>query len=368
MVLDEPIFFDTDGEKILADIKAEYEALIGFVLAPGQAETLILNAFAYRFQLALITANEAAKQNLLAFAKYPMIDYLGDFLGVERLGPDTAKCKLKFNLVEDHPELVIPKGVRVQSIDTKAVFITLEDVNVELDDEFVLVEAECTSEGIIGNGYEVGEISIVLDPQAYVDFAQNNEITAGGSNAETDDGLRERIRLAPSSFSSAGTTDAYKFFARSAHASIIDVGVNSPEPGIVAIYPLMAGGIDPSEQIITAIETICNSDRVKALNDTIEVVAPSKNNYAITVNLTLKTGAIELIEKARVEESLLEYANKRKTKLGVDAVISQISAAASSDKIYNVEVELPATDITASSTQIAFCTAITVNVIGFSNE
>jgi len=368
MVLDEPIFFDTDGEKILAELKSEYEAKTGFILAPAQAEMLILQAFAYRFQLAYISANEAAKQNLLAFAKYPMIDYLGDFLGVERLGPDTAKCKLKFNLVEEHPALVIPKGVRVQSVDTKAVFVTLEDVNVLLDDEFVIIEAECTSEGLIGNGYPVGEISIVLDPQAYVDYVQNTQITAGGSDQETDDGLRERIRLAPSSFSSAGTSDSYRFFALSAHASIIDVGINSPEPGTVAIYPLMADGAEPSDQIIEAIEAICNSDRVKALNDTIEVIAPTKNNYSISVNLTLKSGAIELVEKTRAEKSLLEYADARKSKLGMDAVLSQIIARASSENVYNVAVVSPVGNITASKTQIAFCTSITVTVTGFSDE
>ncbi|KQC02105.1 baseplate J/gp47 family protein [Pedobacter sp. Hv1] len=368
MALDEPIFFDTDSEKLVAELKSDYEARVNFPLSPAQSEMLLIQSFAYRFQLTLIQANEAAKQNLLAFAKYPMLDYLGEWLGVERLPASSAKCTIRFNLIEGHPAISIPKGIRVQSIDGKVVFITLEDIEANLSDEFVTVLAECTNEGEIGNNYSISEIGVILDPQAYVSTALNVGITNGGTDAESDDRLRERIRLAPSSFSCAGPRGAYIFFAKSAHNSIIDVGINSPTPGTVAIYPLLENAVTPSTEIINAVYAICNDDKVRPLSDTVLVYPPTKKIYSISVNLILLSGADSEMEKKKAEDSLKIYADDKKSKLGLDVVISQISAAASSKNVYKVQVTSPVADVTAAITEVSFCSGITVNVTGFSDE
>lgn len=368
MALDEPVFFDTDSEKLVAELKADYEARVNFPLSPAQSEMLLIQSFAYRFHLSLIQANEAAKQNLLAFAKYPMLDYLGEWLGVERLPASSAKCTIRFDLVEDHPVISIPKGIRIQSVDGKVVFITLEDVEVGLGDDFVTVLAECTSDGEIGNNYGIAEIGIILDPQAYVSTALNVGITNGGTDAESDDGLRDRIRLAPSSFSCAGPRGAYIFFAKSAHNSIIDVGISSPTPGTVAIYPLLENAITPSTEIINAVYAICNDDKVRPLSDTVLVYPPTKKIYAIAVNLVLISGADSDTEKKQAEDSLKIYADDKKSKLGIDVVISQISAAASSKNVYKAQVTSPISDVIADFTEVCFCSGITVNVTGFSDE
>lgn len=368
MIAAEPVFFNTDADQILAELKADYESSVGFVLSPGQAEMMIIQAFAYRFHLHMIQCNEAAKQDLLAFSRYPMIDYLGEIQGVIRLGAERATCTLQFSMETEHPALVIPKGVRVQSLDGKAVFITLEDVSAAEDQVTASVEAECTSEGGVGNGYATGEISIILDPQAYVSATSNITIPLGGADAESDDRLRERIRLAPSSFSSAGPRGAYIYFAKSAHNSIIDVGVTSLGPGTVNIYPLLVDAETPSTEILDAVYAICNADKVRPLTDTVVVSAPEKLEYEIEVNLTLLSGAIEAVEVQRATDNLNAYAAERKTKLGIDAVISQISAAASSPAVYKVAVISPIADVTADLSEVAFCTGVTVNLIGFSDE
>lgn len=57
-------------------------------------------------------------------------------------------------------------------------------------------------------------------------------------DVESDAQLRERIKLAPSQYSSAGSRSSYKFYAKSANAMITDVSVSSPVPGSVLIVPL----------------------------------------------------------------------------------------------------------------------------------
>lgn len=362
-------FFNTDPSQIIAESVAYYEGLTGRKLSPGQAEMLLINAFAYREQITRVAANEAARQNLLSYARYPMIDYLGELVGVTRLPASKALCSIQFTLVPGHGALTIPEGIRVQSTDGRVVFITLEAKTVQPSDATATVLAECTTEGKAGNGYEVGDIVIILDPQAYVSSAINTAITSGGADEEDDDALRERIRLAPSGFSCAGPKGAYVFFAKSAHPAIIDVGVMSLVPGTVNVFPLLENGETPSQEIIDAIYGKLNDEKIRPLNDTVVVDAPEKVFYTIDVQLTLYTGAITGPTVEQVTKNLQAYADDRKVRLGRDAVRSQISALSQlKDLVYSVNVVSPASDVHVDFSQIAYCTGINVTVSGYSNE
>lgn len=368
MALDEPKFLNTDAATIVAEMVAYYEGLVGFKLSPGQAEMLLIQAFAYREQLLRIQGNEAAKQNLLAFARYPMIDFLGELVGVKRLGASYAKCTISFALVSEHPALTIPKGIKVQSIDGKVVFETLADVAVLTTDETVSVDAVCTTEGTAGNGYAIGEISIILDPQAYVLSATNTNLPTGGADTETDDAVRERIKLAPSSFSCAGPEDAYVFFAKSANPSIIDVGIKSEVPGTVEVYPLLIGAALPSTAILNEVDAKLSPKNVRPLNDVVVVAAPTVVEYEIEAEITLLSGAIQTVVLAQIERNVAEYVTTRKEKLGRDAVRTQLISAMKIDGVYDVELIRPAANVTVDKNEVAVCTDTSISITGFSDE
>src|ERR1700677_3326816 len=84
-----PVFVDDadglDPNLILADMIAEFEAAAGRVLYPAQVERLLINLYAYRESLVRNAIQYAGQQNLLAFAAFPMLDYLGQLLSVVRL-------------------------------------------------------------------------------------------------------------------------------------------------------------------------------------------------------------------------------------------------------------------------------------------
>jgi phage-related baseplate assembly protein len=362
-------FFDTDAEAIISELKSDYEGLTGTQLSPGQPEMLLINAIAYRFHLKLIQGNEAARQNLLAYARYPMIDHLGVLQGVTRLPATAAQCELRFSLINGHGAFVLPSSIRVQSVDGKAVFITQEEKAVQVSDTTVTVAAECTVVGKVGNNYPAGDVSIILDPQAYVASAENLATTAGGADQESDDELRERIRLAPSGFSCAGPRDAYRYFAKSAHPAIIDVGVNNPVPGQVNIYPLLDNAQTPSQEIIDAVYAKVNDDKVRPLCDTVIVEAPEKVEYEIEVNVTPLDGSIISVTKKQIEDNLLAYTVDRKNRLGANAVITDIIAESRiRGSVYTVEVVSPEEDVEVDFSQIAFCTNIQVTMLTPVNE
>ncbi len=362
-----PEFFDTDEQAIIDDAIAYYENLTGKKLAPAQAETALIDTFAYREKILRIAGNEACRQMLLEFATYPALDYLGDQQGVERLPASAAECNMRFTMVTGNPQLIIPAGVRIQSTDGKVVFVTLVDTTVLANTATTDVLVQCTTEGTAGNGYTTGNISIILDPQAFVASAANTDTTNSGADTETDDHYRERIRLAPNTFSVAGPEDAYKFFARSANAAIIDVEITSPNPGDVAITALMEGGTVPSSQVQGQILAKCNPEKVRPLNDNVYILNPTAVDFTIEVELTLLNDAIDADVLAQVNANLLAYTQARKTKLGLDVMLSQLVAVCSVPGVYDVDITSPTTDQVISLIQFANCTDINVSITGHSN-
>ncbi len=365
---EQPQYIDINPKAIKDSIKADYEQMTGRVLHPGQVEQLLINAFAYREYLLRIQINEAANQNLVEFSRAPFLDYLGQLVGVRRLTSSAAVCPVKMTLVPGHGALLIPAGIRIQSTDGQAVFVTDSSVSVASNIDEVTVNAVSIREGKDANGYAAGDIVIILDPQPYLFSAENTDETKGGADAEADDELRERIKLAPQSFSNAGSKGAYEYFARTANPAIVDVAVTSPIPGDVNIYPLLEDGGIPNQTILDEVAAVCNADKVRPLTDTVNVLAPTPVHFDIEVDLTLITGAVASDVKDLVESKLEEYADNRKRGLGLDVVLEAIIRKSMQNQVYSVAVTQPASTQVINPEEVAICDSITVNVVGYSDE
>lgn len=361
-------FLDVDGQAIIDEMIADYESMTGRVVHPGQIERLLIDAFAYRELLLRSQINDAARQNLLEFSRAPFIDYLGEIVGVRRLTSSAAVCSIQLQLVEGHGPIVIPQGMRVQSIDGVAVFALDEDTPVDASTNTVTVSATCLTTGAVGNGYAVGNVNIILDPQPYLLSASNTNVTAGGADTESDDQLRERIRLAPGTFSVAGPVDAYKFWAKSANQNIVDVSVTSPTPGQVNIYPLLADGELPNSEILDQVYSACNAEKVRPLTDTVVVEAPTVVEYDLKVTLTLLTGTVAADAKKVVENALEAFTKDRRQRMGMDIVREKIIQICMVDGVYEVGVEDPASTLVIEPHEVAICRSIEVVIGGYKDE
>ncbi|WP_457679440.1 baseplate assembly protein [Thermovibrio sp.] len=366
--LPEPVFVESNYDEIINELVNLWEQATGETLQPAQLERLILNVIAYRENVLKLAINEAAKQNLLAFAKGENLDHLGAFFGVERLPAQPALTTLRFEFEEPLPlTLLIPKGTQVRSADGKVVFQTREDKTAEAGSEYIEVLAECTQIGEVGNGYEPGTISQLINLLPFVKAVYNTTISTGGADTEDDEHFRSRIQLAPESFSNAGSKEAYIFWAKTAHQDIVDVAVESPEPGVVNVYPLFKGGVVPGEEILSLVEETLNADRVRPLTDKVQVLPPEPVNFDINVDLYIYKSYTPLVNtiKAEAEERLNAYAEKLKNRLGTDIVPEQIIALLQSiSGVYRVVVKSPSECQTQTLNQVATANLITVNVAG----
>jgi phage-related baseplate assembly protein len=360
----EPIFIERDTEQVLAELIASYESLAGRPLQPAQPERLLLNAFAYRETLIRQAIQDTAVQNLVRFSSAPVLDYLGEIVGVKRLAPAPASCTIEFTSAIGNPGGSIPAGTRVASTDGKVVFATKTAIPVPgtIGTSFS-VSAEALVGGLGGNGYVPGTIVNVLDPSPLIESAVNTDTTSFGTDEEDDEGLRERIQLAPASFSNAGSRGAYIFHTRTAHPSIIDVAVTSPTPGTVNIYPLVEGGITTPTPVINSVAAALNDEKIRPLTDTVVVLSPTAVNYAIVVNLVVLTSADSGDVQDAVEAALTNFATNKRLKLGRDVMASQIIAECMIDGVYTATLS-GWSDKIIGATEFPKNTSITVTVTG----
>jgi phage-related baseplate assembly protein len=360
-----PVFVDLDVTAIQNEMVAFYEASTGKTLRPGQPETLLINSLAYREFLFRYKVNEAAKQNLVSFATAPVLDYLGELVGVVRLPASNAVCSLELTFISSHAALVIPAGFTVASADGMAIFATDVATEVEANVETITVGATCLQSGETGNSYLPGSINLIQSPQLFLLSASNVETTNGGGSAETDIQLRERIKLASSIFSVAGPSGAYEYWAKTASPNIVDVKVRSVVPGRVEIFPLMESGETP-QAILDKVFDICDDVKVRPLTDTPLVIAPTAYEYTISVNLTILPDADPDIEHEKAITALTKYADEKRSKLGLDLVPTKIKQDIASDGLYDAQVVSPSSNVVLGIDQYAECVSLVVNIVGIS--
>ena len=377
-----PVFVnDADGldpNLILADMIAEFELASGRTLQPAQVERLLINLYAYRESLVRNAIQYAGEQNLLAFASFPMLDYLGQLLSVNRLASQPAVTTLQFTLTG---ALTVPftiaAGTLVGTSDGQFAFATSATITLAAGATIGSVAAAATAPGAGANGYLAGQVNVQLNPNSLIASVTNTSTTTGGSAPETDDHLRTRIQAAPNQFSVAGPIGAYRFFAIGADPSIVDAQIISPSPGSVNVYVLTgpvtqqpapapnSAGIANSA-LLAKVATILNADTIRPLTDTVNVLAVTEVDYQITATVTLYSDADPTATMVAATTAVQELALELAGKIQRDIVPSQIIAALSVVGVYGVTLTSP-TLTTLTSGQWANCTTITLTA-AFSTE
>lgn len=365
-----PDFAPADLAQIKNEINAAYVAIVGKPLLPMQTEAIILQVMAQREKIWYDSLNEACRTQLLDFSKAPMLDFLVALVNVTRLSAQFATTTLEFNIIHGHTGVTIPALTRVQSSDGKVAFATVATTFIPAGTYVVDIQANAQTVGVIGNDYVIGSINNILDPLVFVISASNIDVSAGGADQESDEQLISRTKDKPDSYSNAGPVGAYRYFAKSAHPSIVDVAVMghdddiSFDPGSVHLFPLIKGGGVTPGPILALVLAACNADEVVPINDLVIVASPTAVDYAINVNLTLFDSANDSAVNDIVNQLLNDYSQSLKGKLAVDVIVAEITAISMQPGVYNAAVILPVADVTLLKNQYANITGITTNIVG----
>lgn len=355
---------DEDLAAVLAETVADYERRSGKVLQPAHIERLIINTFAYREHLTRKAVNEAYRQQHPRFATGLMLDLCGDDVNTPRLQARAARCTLRFTAVGVFRTVSVPVGTQAAAGQT--VFETVEAAVLTPDSPFAEVGAVCTVKGGGGNGWAVGQIATLLTPVSGAEVKVSNiSVPEGGADVESDEAYRQRILLAPESFSVAGPVGAYEYFARQVNPLICDVYVDNPNDtqgrpigGQVRVTVLSENGI-PGEELLTQVRNALSDERRRPLCDTVTVTAPEAVDYALNAELTLFDGADAAAVLAEAQAAWAAYEARRRKKLGADIVPLDIQTALKVAGVYNVTLRnLPLRAV--ASNQWARCTSVQI--------
>ena len=311
-------FAEKDVATITAEVIARFEKDSGRTLFPGDPLRLLALTFIYYLSLQRSLIDFSGKQNLLRYAKDGFIQNIAALVGTTQLEPRSAVTKLKFTLSATLPSsTIIPAGTRATP-GNRIFFATTESVEIPAGEMGVIAHAECTQAGTIGNGFLQGQINRLTDSFAFNYSVENTEETQGGADLEDIEALRERTRMAPESFSTAGPYGAYVYWAKTANQLIVDVEAVSPSPGVVHIVPLLESGEIPGQSILDEVYKICSADHRRPLTDHVIVRAPEvvKYDIAFTYYISRRNAAIGLNLKQAVDDAVAEYDMWQKSKLG----------------------------------------------------
>ena len=143
------------------------------------------------------------------------------------------------------------------------------------------IRDRCTTSGAQATGLVPGQVTQLVDPIPYVVSVSNVTTSVEGADIEDDERLRERIRLAPETYTVAGSTGAYEARVLAVSADIEAVSVTSPEPGVVDVRFVLAGGELPDEAMISMVREALSDETVRPLTDRVDVAAPETVDYAV---------------------------------------------------------------------------------------
>lgn len=343
-IQDEINFVETDAEYIASDIISRFEEYLGEALYPGDERRIFLQGISYLIADQLIHINETGRENLLRYATGNKLDGIGEsYFLTNRLEATFATTVIKFTLSDaQSADVIIPKGTRVTP-DGKAFFATDEEIvfpakSVELEKE---VSATATVGGISHNDFEAGQINKLVDTNPYISSVSNTIASDNGSDRESDDEYRERLRIAPFAFSVAGPSNAYESIAMSASSEIGDVHAYSPSPGVVEIAVIKDNGEIPTsnDDVLTLILDTCSAKDRRPLTDNVKVVPATGVDTNISVTYYVANN--DTSKKKAIESAVDEYKAWQVEKIGRDINPDKLRSLMFSAGAARIEITSP---------------------------
>ena len=288
----------------------------------GEADDrrLMLKAAAYYIFQGYEMINRSGRMNMLKYSIGDYLENLGAMKMISRQAAAGATATIRFTMSAARSSATgIPSGSRVTAGDG-IFFATNEYAEIPIGSLYVDVRATCLAEGSKGNAYAVGEIRYMVDLVPFIDTVSNITAAEGGRDIEEDDDLRERIFLAPDSYTDAGSKGGYEYFAHEFDTEIADVKAISPEPRIAEVRVLLANGEIPGQEFLTALSEYMETTEIRKLTDVLRILAPTAVSYDLNFKYWINESDRSQAEtiQNKVNDAYAEYILWQKSKIGTD--------------------------------------------------
>jgi phage-related baseplate assembly protein len=311
--------------------------------AEGDNVMLVLRVFSYRELNLRALFNSLAKAFFLSTASGSDLDNLAETLyGLYRLPGAKPYANMEFSLTAILPyDMLIPTGFEL--VDETGIHFA------KLLNDVVIKAGETSAVGTIELQEYVASSSVKTEIQVSpLPYLQVKQLTpfANGSNPESDEDFKERIRLSFANKSTAGSTMTYKAFTFQADERVEDVRVLSPNAGIVDVVYYSSVADDLMQE---RIENTLNADEVRPLTDLVQVKKANEITFDVEGEIVIESG----VDASSV---YVEAINSLKTltfNIGEDVSLAKIIYFLMVDGVIDVNLTNPTANIEIDDYSIA---------------
>lgn len=282
---------------------------------------------------------------------------------IEPLDYETILAERKARLIELHPEeerKAIADLLELES--DPAVKLLQENAYRELLLRSRINEAARAVMIAFANDDDLDQLGANLNVKRLVlDEGDSMAIPPVPPTLESNRDYRARIQLAFEGLSVAGPSGAYEYQAISAHPSVLDVSVASPEPVEVVLTILSReNGGQPSQAVLDAVRK--RVDERRPLTDRVTVQAATLLPFSISAVLALRDGPDPAVIREQAKQQLTAYVEARH-RLGTWITRSGVHAALTVEGVERITLE-SFSEIIAAKHQAPHCTGITLQMEG----
>jgi phage-related baseplate assembly protein len=338
-------FVDTNTETITNALIQAYELFTGRTLYPADPARLFILWAADIIIQERVLINESAKRNVPRYAEGEYLDSLAEiFKDTYRLEATAAQTTFRCYITAPQAgQTLIPAGTRI-TVDGEITFETTQGMYIPAGSLYIDIPAVCQTAGTVGNDFIPGQITQIVDVYPFYDKVENITTSAGGAEEETDAAFYERIRESMESFSTAGPSGAYIYYAKTASNEITDVSADCTTPGIADIRVLCINGELPTEEIINKVQAILSADRTRPMTDSVNVAVPDTVPFDIdlTYYIPLLSANSAAVIAADVAKAVTEYKKWQTEKMGRDINPSYLNYLLMKTGIKRAEIRSPA--------------------------
>lgn len=282
---------------------------------------------------------------------------------IEPLDYETILAERKARLIALHPEEEREAVAELLALESEpTVKLLQENAYRELLLRQRINEAARAVMIAFANDEDLDQLGANLNVKRLVlDAGDPTAIPPVPPTLEKNRDYRARIQLAFEGLSVAGPSGAYEYQAISAHPSVLDVSVASPEPVevVLTILSREAGG-QPSQAVLEAVRK--RVDERRPLTDRVTVQAATLLPFSITAVLALRTGPDPAVIREQARQQLAAYVAARH-RLGAWITRSGVHAALTVEGVERITLE-GFSEILAAQHQAPHCTGITLHTEG----
>lgn len=293
---------------------------------------------------------ETVKQLLVTTATSVDLDNLGSTVNIFRDSGEYPYTNFEFKLLTlANENLTIPAGLVLNDDKDEYKAHTVDSVQIQAGALSAIVRVEL-EEYVVQS--DIKTENLVTELTFAVDIKQL-DIFKNGADAESDDRYRLRIIASNDKHSTAGSVEAYKYFAYSADSRISDISIpDDNEPLDVNIYLASFDVVD--DVMIDKVYQNCNKKYTRPLGDNLHV-APAE---ILHVDLVATIELFDLLKQVEIDNKI--KANfKDSFFIGQDFVKSDFIRKCHIDGVYKVISDFD--DMKVSNKQIIKITSFTFN-------